>query len=941
MLVLGPIGFTAPWLLLGLLVLPVLWILLRVVPPAPIRRRFPGVVLLLGLKDEESETDRTPWWLLLLRLAAVAALILGFSGPVLNPQPQRAGEGPLLIVMDGTWASAQAWPRRIQRAEALLEEAGRAGRSVAVVTLTELPPAGDLPFQSADAWKNRLAGVSPKAHAPSAAALADWGLALPQVDFETYWISDGLAREGRETLLAALQTRGAVTVFQPPTASLGLRPAIYADGVIEITVLRDLTAVAQSVSVAAIGLDPAGTERALASGTATFDAGAGEAVVTLALPPELRNRVSRFTVAGVRSAGAVALTDDALKRREVALIAGREDREGLELLSPLHYLRQALAPTADLLEGGLTELLPANPDAIILADVATLAPAEAAALLDWVEAGGLLLRFAGPRLAASDVSRAEEDPLMPVRLREGGRTVGGAMSWGAPKRLRAFTDGSPFFGLPVPREVEVSAQVLAQPDPELASRTIAVLEDGTPLVTRKPLGDGQVVLFHVTANAEWSSLPLSGLFVQMLERLAVSTRPDRPSAEDLAGTSWQPVRVLDAFGGFAEAGALAGVAGEVLAAGQAGPTSPPGLYASGDRAIALNVLGPEATLARAEWPVGVPVEGLAVAREFGLKGPLLAAALALLLLDILASLLVGGRLSGLLSRGTRTAAFLLAAGLGALFLQASPLAAQQAEAPAQAAPSEAAEALALAATRDVVLAHVVTGDPALDRVAQAGLRGLGRTLRQRTAIEPAEPIAVNLETDELAFFPFLYWPVSENQPLPSDEAYAKLNRYLRTGGMILFDTRDADVSGYAGQTPQARRLQQLAAPLDIPPLEQIPADHVLTRTFYLLQDFPGRHAGREVWVEAAPPDAVQIEGMPFRNLNDGVTPVVIGGNDWASAWAIDESGNRLFPVGRGFGGEMQREIALRFGVNLVMHVLTGNYKSDQVHVPALLDRLGQ
>ncbi len=98
---------------------------------------------------------------------------------------------------------------------------------------------------------------------------------------------------------------------------------------------------------------------------------------------------------------------------------------------------------------------------------------------------------------------------------------------------------------------------------------------------------------------------------------------------------------------------------------------------------------------------------------------------------------------------------------------------------------------------------------------------------------------------------------------------------------------------------------------------------MLTRTFYLLQDFPGRHASRDVWVEAAPPDAEQVEGMPFRNLNDNVTPVVIGGNDWAAAWATDERGNRMFPVGRGFAGERQREMAMRFGVNLMMHVLTG------------------
>jgi hypothetical protein len=142
-------------------------------------------------------------------------------------------------------------------------------------------------------------------------------------------------------------------------------------------------------------------------------------------------------------------------------------------------------------------------------------------------------------------------------------------------------------------------------------------------------------------------------------------------------------------------------------------------------------------------------------------------------------------------------------------------------------------------------------------------------------------------------------------------------------------------------TAAGRRLQRIAAGLDIPPLEPVPADHVLTRTFYLLGDFPGRYQGGTVWVEAAPADAERAEGMPFRNLNDGVTPVVIGANDWAAAWAVDDDGMPLLPVGRGSTGERQREIALRFGINLIMHVLSGNYKSDQVHVPALLERLGQ
>ena len=340
------------------------------------------------------------------------------------------------------------------------------------------------------------------------------------------------------------------------------------------------------------------------------------------------------------------MADDALKRREVALIAGREDREGLELLSPLHYLRQALAPTADLIGGALDDILLANPDVIVLADVAKLAEAEVAGLTSWIEQGGFLLRFSGPRLAASDVSRDTLDPLMPVRLRAGGRAVGGAMSWGEPKSLRAFSPSSPFFGLNVPGDVTVSAQVMAQPDPELADRVIASLTDGTPLITRRAIGEGQVILFHVTANAEWSTLPLSGLFVAMLERLAISTRPTWPDAEAMAGTTWVPEKLLDGFGIARDAGARAGVPGEVLAEGAIGPDLPPGLYAGAERQLALNVLDPTSALAAATWPAGIPVEGLTTFAETPLKGLLLALTGALLLIDIVASLWISGRLAG-------------------------------------------------------------------------------------------------------------------------------------------------------------------------------------------------------------------------------------------------------------------------------------------------------
>ncbi|WP_373355874.1 DUF4159 domain-containing protein [Pseudoroseicyclus sp. CXY001] len=924
MTLLGPLGFTAPWLLLGLVLLPLLWLILRAIPPAPIRRRFPAVALLLGLGDDETQTDRTPWWLLLLRLLALGLVILGFAGPVLNPSERAPGTGPLLVLTDATWADAPDWAERQGRIEVLLSEARRLGRPVALVALTDLPPEGPV-FTPAEALAPTLPGLQPAPFEP--ADPADFAASLTG-SFETIWLSDGLARPSRGPLLEALQSHGPVRVHQTPRTILALRPLRSESGEVVLSATRTPVGPELEVAAAAIGLDPSGLERPLEEVTLHFAAGAAEAEVRLDLPPELRNRLTRVELPGRRSAAAVQLTGDALRRREIALLDGGSSGELPELLSPLHYLQEALEPSADLTQGTLGDVILANPDAIILADVAEIPAEEAEALVTWVEEGGLLLRFAGPRMAAADTPAGKTDPLLPVRLRAGGRSVGGAMSWGEPKALAPFEAGSPFYGLPVPADIAVRAQVLAQPGPDLAPSVIASLADGTPLVTRKEMGAGQVILFHVTANAEWSSLPLSGLFVQMLERLALTAGAPGEAAEALEGTTWQPEHFTDAFGRLQPATDAPGVAGAALAEGPLGPERRPGLYTSGERALAINVGTDETALAPATWPDDVPVEGMAARAELPLQGALLTVALGLLLLDLVASLALAGRL-----RGGRAVAGALALGLAVTLAPSGPR--------AQEAGPQGPDDFAAAATAEVVLAHVITGDARLDELAEAGLRGLGQTLFARTSIEPGPPMGVDIERDELAFFPLLYWPVTADAALPSPAAYDKLNRYLRGGGMIVFDTRDSDLGSFGGGTPEGRMLQAIARPLDIPPLEPLPPDHVLTRSFYLLQDFPGRYASHDIWVEAAPPDAQALEGMPFRNLNDGVTPVVIGGNDWAAAWAVDDLGAPLLPIGRGQTGERQRELALRFGVNLVMHVLTGNYKSDQVHVPALLERLGQ
>jgi hypothetical protein len=246
---------------------------------------------------------------------------------------------------------------------------------------------------------------------------------------------------------------------------------------------------------------------------------------------------------------------------------------------------------------------------------------------------------------------------------------------------------------------------------------------------------------------------------------------------------------------------------------------------------------------------------------------------------------------------------------------------------------------AVLATAETTLGYILTGDARIDRVSERAMVGLGNALIQRTAVEPGPPMGVDPETDELSLFPVLYWPLDAAK-MPSERAMEHLSRYLTGGGMLVIDTQTG-AAGAGGA--RAIDMRQLARGLNLPPLAPVDQDHVLSRSFYLLATFPGRWRGTRVWAEAPPPGDNRPDdgsGLPqFDRVDDNVSPVVVGSADWAAAWAVDERGTPLLPVGR--EGDNQREMAIRFGINVVMYALTGNYKSDQVHAPAVLERLGQ
>jgi uncharacterized protein DUF4159/aerotolerance regulator-like protein len=928
------LSFAEPLLLLGLLSLPLLWWLLRVMPPRPRRIDFPPTRLLFDIAPKEETPARTPWWLTALRLLAAALVILAAAGPIWNPQTGIAGsKAPLVLLLDDGWSAASSWDARIKAADELIANADSDRRGVAIIPLSE--PTRDITIMPGGNARVALRQLAPKPYAIERVET------LPAIerflkasgDSEIVWLSDGVdtgrGAEFTEGLQKIIADR-TLTIFEggaPPAYALAAAENAAAKMTVKVLraggggiaagVVRALDQKGSPIGEAHYGFAPQDHET-----EAAFD-----------LPVELRNDIARLEIAGERSAGAVQLLDKRWRRRAIGIVSGSSNDTAQPLLASTFYLTRALAPFADVRLGdrgapqqAITQFLDQKLPMIVLADVGTLSPEIRERISAWINQGGVLVRFAGPRLAQAD------DDLVPVKLRRGGRSLGGSLTWEKPQHLASFAADGPFAGLAVPQDITINRQVLAEPDAVLATKSWASLADGTPLVTGEHRGKGLVTLFHVSADMRWSDLPMSGTFVEMLRRIVdisgYTSTPGAGVAGETKAETVAPLRTLDGFGAFGPPPSTA----KPLQADfrdRATIDHPPGFYGPADGALAVN------TLAAADRIAPLDLSGLRARRASytnseprDLRGILLSSSLGLFLIDAIIVALLGGGIAALLRRRVVPGALAIALALSTIMAMPPP------------SRADGNDDFAIKAVSQTHLAYVVTGNADVDSIVKAGMAGLTLFLAQRTALEAGEPVGIDPAHDELAFFPLIYWPVIPGAPKPPQDAINRIDAYMKQGGTVLFDTRDA-VEALGGpasesQTPGMQALRNILSSLDVPELEPVPRDHVLTKTFYLLRDFPGRYNTGQTWVETLPrEDEDEAASRPARG-GDGVSPIIITSNDLAGAWATRPDGLPMLPL-----PPRDREFAFRAGVNIVMYTLTGNYKADQVHAPALIERLGQ
>ena len=875
------VTFLAPLVLLGLLTLPIVWWILRISPPKPRDQIFPPLRILEGVRAEEETPAGTPLWLLLFRLLMVALTAFALAQPIIKSAQSETQSRPTLLI-DQSVFSAPVWEDLIDEAERLTRIAQRNNLEVSLIT-SETKPLGFRPAREA---METLKSLQPVSY-PS-----EFDAPVIETGSDVYVLTSGLSTSRNQSF-----PKGA-TIFKPEVQSVVLPGDVRETPQgFDVDWYRPSSATPASHTIEALGSGGG----VIAAEDLRFTPGADLATVSFNLPAQLRSRVARLRASGVRSAASIKLLDDSFGRPLVGVLRANADTSSPLLTEPF-YAKQALLPFADVFEGDQDTLLELKPSILVMPDSQR---SDDEGVRTFVEEGGILIRFAGARLAKNP------DTLLPVALRVGDRAIGGALAWESPQKLAPFSNDSPFAGLQVPDDVTVSKQVMAEPGIETDTHTWARLEDGSPIVTSAPLGQGRIILFHVTAGPEWSNLALSGLYVDMLQRLLPLAK-GRAVEQTESAADWVLDRELDAFGRLqSPQPGLPNLSNVDFDTAPASAAALPGTYRQGTRIRAFSVIKDASVVQDISLSGGSAVRTYGETSDSSLMGKLLGFALFALALDALFALMASGRLSYL--KPLRSVAALLIIGL--IFVP---------EAMAQDDDTRILEA-----ATGLHLAYVETGDVRRDELSRVAMEGLREQLSGRTTIEPTGVHGIAADMPGLEMYPFLYWPVRRDTPALTPAERLNINAYMASGGTVVFDTGDEGDRVLRAGEPHPG-LKRVSEGLDIPRLTEVPTDHVLTKSFYLLQVFPGRWANGPVYVQAAESGA---------SGRDGVSSVIIGSNDWAAGWAITTDDGALVDLEKDI--PRQREISIRYGVNIAMYALSGNYKADQVHAAALVERLGE
>ncbi len=893
------IGFINPYALWGLLSIPIIYYVVRSFPPAPKTFEFSSIYLLKSFNTKITTKSNCPLWLLIFRIFLILLLIAYYSKPYLDKSKINKDIENYVVYTDLGWSLASEWNKYKNTIHNIMLEANTLKKNFYLVNNSDKENNDYMRFSTT---KNLFAYFEKNTPNPWQINTENLLENLNKLKFKKnsryfYIFSnyDIQSIKKRNIIKDIREKHPDLKIINLVKSVRLIEEPIINGEKIQIKVKRfgELTKSNFVLKITSY------SGQIVLSKTYEFADKSTTTTINEKFPISVINQLKKIEIIGERHAAATFFFDDFHKKKEIGILLEGKSYEKSPFLSPVYYIEKALNKENKIIFGKLDKLLDSKVNILIFPDKGEINTKLSKNLEKWLSSGGLLIRFSGPKLAKKSSKFLTTDNKN-IKI----RFMGGTLSQKNTIGIEDFPNNSIFRDLIIPKDIIIKKQLLLDFKNETSSNILASLKDGTPLVSSKDYGKGKILLFHFTANNDWSNIPMTSLFVDMLARATLLNQIDEIN-------SFKEVNIKYQINGFGELEKTDKIIKSrdsfALRSSFPNKRNIPGIYENEELSIAFNLAGKVDT----KFFEDKDFYNRKTSDEFSksvydLSNILLFLFLIISALDILVSSLLKNNIN--LFKIMKNKMSII--NLFILFILLSKF--------------NYLEANNLA--NGTYLAYVKNKDQKINEISYRGLLSLSKALDRRTSISPKGVEEINLSEDDIYYFPIIYWPTGKELTKLVPKIKIKIKNYLNNGGIILFDASAFFKDISLGKKNKYREITKYFEQISLNELTPISNNHTLSRSFYLLNNYPGRWDRGTLLV-----DSNSI------NTNDGVSSIILGFNDWASAWAFDDNNFPLFPVVP--GGERQRELAFRVGINVIMYALTGNYKNDQIHSKSILNRL--
>ena len=900
--IINTLAFTNYYALLGLLALPLVFLIVKLFPPTPKKIFFSSFYLIDKIDKISVAKKKIPFWLLVYRLILIILIILFFCEPYLNISEKKSDENVnnYIIVADIGWSISKEWDKFKKTVNAISIEAEKKNKTVSFYHSNTADNFKPKVFKSSKDINQYLKNLNPVPWQFEKSYLKE--IIKNNDNFKNNKVFFIFSKFDRKNYSKQIEDLDFI--------DKKVKNKILIDPVESIIFFKNINISKENIKfeIARHALLKPNTKftiritniknQLVFKKDFMLEKNQSVFYYNEKFPLKVMNQMHKIEIVEQNHAGAKYYFDDYSKKRKIGIFAENYSYKENPLLSPVYYLEKSLKEDNILTIGSLDYLIKLNCSVIIVPDKGNIPEKDHLILSNWLNNGGTLIRFSSTKLAKSNANFLPSSNLF-MSVRNVGRTL----SLAEMLKINPFKKTSIFHGLPVPKDIVFKKQLIVDND-NSNLQIVASLSDKTPLVSLGKRNRGKVFLFHVTANNDWSNLPISSLFAGMLQRIILLS--EKNITESITNLSL--TKEINSFGDLKNTIRNYTVKDSaVLKKVAPSKKFPPGIYENKELTVALNLSNKisdkhfKNSFDKRYRILSNFTEQIIDLRPFLIKIILL-----MFITDMIISMILQNHfkfISFFYKKKSIMSIFFFLI----LFVNSDSVYSEN-------------------LLNDTYLAYIKTNDEKLNAISYSGLNTIKNLLETRTSVSPKAVIEIDIIKDPIYSIPFLYWPLSKDLIEINIKTETKIKNYLANGGMILFDVIGFSRENFSLENSKFKKIENFLSSIEANNLTPITKDHTLTKSFYLLKKFPGRWDNKNLLIESS-----NLE------VNDGVSSVILGFNDWASAWALDNNNNPIFPVVP--GGERQREISYRFGINITMYALTGNYKSDQIHFKSILNRL--